>query len=91
MKRRDFLGVTTLSAAAVLGAGATALGTFRRGFPAWLLWIPAFYITALHVVFVSSIRYRAPAMICFAVPAAWVLCKMLGHIRAGNVAKRSDR
>ena len=53
-----------------------ALGTFRQGFCARLLWIPAIYITALHVVFVSSIRYRAPAMICFAVPAAWMICAL---------------
>ncbi len=50
-----------------------AVLTLRKGFEVWLLWIPAFYITGLHVIFVSSIRYRAPAMICLAILAAWVL------------------
>lgn len=53
------------------------LRSFGRDFPVRLLWIPAVYITALHIVFVSSIRYRAPAMICFAVLAAWVLLDLL--------------
>lgn len=50
-----------------------AVRSIRKDFSVRLLWIPAVYITALHIVFVSSIRYRAPAMICLAVLAAWVL------------------
>ena len=60
------------------------VGVFRsygRDFSVRLLWIPAVYITALHIVFVSSIRYRAPAMICFAVLAAWVLCDTVRFFR----------
>lgn len=56
------------------------LGVFRsfwKDFSVRLLWIPAVYITALHIVFVSSIRYRAPAMICFAVLAAWIVIEFM--------------
>ncbi len=44
---------------------------FRRvGLPALLCWLPALYITLLHVVFVSSVRYREPVMLPLAVLAA---------------------
>jgi hypothetical protein len=33
-------------------------------------WLPALYLTLLHTVFVSSIRYREPAMLAFIVLAA---------------------
>jgi 4-amino-4-deoxy-L-arabinose transferase-like glycosyltransferase len=33
-------------------------------------WLPVLYIAALHLVFVGSLRYRGPAMLCLAVPAA---------------------
>ncbi len=50
-----------------------AVRSLWKDFSVRVLWIPAIYITALHIVFVSSIRYRAPAMLCFAVLAAWVI------------------
>jgi hypothetical protein len=37
--------------------------TLGRGWPYLLCWLPAVYLTLLHVVFVSSIRYREPAML----------------------------
>jgi hypothetical protein len=52
------------------------LRSFGSGFSVRLLAIPAVYITLLHVIFVSSIRYRAPAMLCVAVLAAWVIADM---------------
>lgn len=44
-----------------------------RGWPYVLAWLPAIYLTLLHVVFVSSIRYREPAMLALGVLAASVL------------------
>jgi len=45
--------------------------TFRhRGWPCVLCWLPAVYSTLLHMVFVSSIRYREPAMLPLIVLAA---------------------
>jgi hypothetical protein len=41
-----------------------------RGWPYALCLLPALYFTLLHVVFVSSIRYREPAMMTLIVLAA---------------------
>jgi 4-amino-4-deoxy-L-arabinose transferase-like glycosyltransferase len=45
----------------------------RRGWPFVLCGFPALYFTGLHVVFVSSIRYREPAMLVWSVFAAAAL------------------
>jgi hypothetical protein len=37
--------------------------------PYWLLWLPAAYYTLIHIVFVSSMRYRQPAILA-ALPLA---------------------
>jgi len=50
-----------------------AVRTIRSGWPYLLCWLPAVYFTALHVVFVSSIRYRQPAMLGLIVLAAGVI------------------
>ena len=50
-----------------------ALRTIGRGWPYVLCWIPAVYLTLLHIIFVSSIRYRQPAMFGLIVLAAGVL------------------
>ena len=43
------------------------------GWPYTLAWLPAVYLSVLHVVFVGSIRYREPAMLALTVLAAGVL------------------
>jgi len=47
-----------------------AVRTIRSGWPYVLCWLPAVYLTGIHVVFVSSIRYREPAMLGLVVLAA---------------------
>jgi 4-amino-4-deoxy-L-arabinose transferase-like glycosyltransferase len=59
----------------------------RRGWPVTLTWLPAVYLTALHVVFVSSIRYREPAMLVLLVPAAAALRGFLGRQKAEDRSK----
>ena len=49
------------------------IGAWRfagRDWPSLLCCLPAIYLTLLHVVFVSSIRYRQPAMLALIVLAA---------------------
>jgi 4-amino-4-deoxy-L-arabinose transferase-like glycosyltransferase len=55
-----------LVALAILGAWKFS----RRGWPWMLCWAPALYISLLHIVFVSSIRYREPVMLPLMVLAA---------------------
>jgi 4-amino-4-deoxy-L-arabinose transferase-like glycosyltransferase len=54
-----FFTYTPLLLLAIIGAWRT-LG---RGWPYILCWLPAIYLTMLHIIFVSSIRYREPAML----------------------------
>ncbi|QDU95709.1 ArnT family glycosyltransferase [Lignipirellula cremea] len=58
----------------MLGAVCGVMAFSRRGWPIALCCMPAFYFTCLHVVFVSSIRYRQPAVMALIVIAAagWV-------------------
>jgi len=51
-------------------AAIGAWKTIHRSWPYVLCWLPAVYFTLLHVVFVSSIRYRQPAMLMLMVLAA---------------------
>ncbi len=55
----------------VAGLGAWRFN--RRGWPIVLCWLPAVYFSLLHMVFVSSIRYRQPALLGLIVLAAGCL------------------
>ena len=55
------------------------IGVVRFGKGNWPLaccWLPAIYFTLLHTIFVSSIRYREPAMLPLMVLAAGVLASV---------------
>ena len=52
-----------------------------RGWPYQLCFLPAVYFTALHVVFVGSIRYRQPPMLALLVLAAGVAGLWMGRVR----------
>jgi hypothetical protein len=75
-----FFTYTPLLIFAIIGAWRT----IGRGWPYILCWLPAVYLTALHVVFVSSIRYREPAMLALLALAAGA---MLGSKGQGLGAK----
>ncbi len=61
-----FFTYTPLLIFAIIGVWRT-LG---RGWPYVLCWLPAVYLTLLHLVFVSSLRYREPAMLALLALAA---------------------
>jgi hypothetical protein len=58
----------------------------RRGWPFILCGFPAVYFTCLHLVFVSSIRYREPAMLTWIVLAAPVIVCCWERKRCGTAA-----
>ena len=51
----------------------SAIRSLTRGWPYFLCVLPAIYFTLLHTIFVSSLRYREPAMFGLIVLAAAVL------------------
>ena len=74
-------GVLTrcLTAATYLPAMVLALcGILRTRYQLWpaaVCWLPAVYLTLLHLIFVSSIRYREPPMLALLVFAAAALTR----------------
>lgn len=50
----------------------------------WILWLPAIYLTNLHVVFVSSLRYRQPALLPLIALAVGGLGEWWWRRRAGG-------
>ena len=64
------IGVACSFVPVMLLAGWSVWRWRHRGWALWLCVLPAVYFTLLHVVFVSSIRYRQPAMLALMVLAA---------------------
>ncbi len=66
--------LVAISYGPLMVVGLIGVWRFRHDGFGWLLcWLPAAYFTALHIVFVSSLRYREPAMLTWIVLAAAVL------------------
>jgi hypothetical protein len=71
----------------LLALGIVGAWKWRRGgWPLLLCLLPAVYFTCLHMVFVSSIRYRQPAMMVWLILAAAVIASWLqrGRGRGGE-------
>lgn len=60
----------------------------RLDHPAILCLLPAVYLTGLHVIFVSSIRYRQPAMLVLIVLAAAVTAGLMDRQLRGSTLAR---
>jgi 4-amino-4-deoxy-L-arabinose transferase-like glycosyltransferase len=82
------LTYTPLIALALLGAWRYC----SRGWPYQLCLLPAAYFTCLHVIFVSSIRYRQPAMLLLIVLAAGIVGEWIARsqTRVGETEGRLD-
>ena len=63
------LTYTPILVLSLIGFGVT----WQRGFDYAILILPAVYLTMLHVIFVSSLRYRVPAILCLMILAAYSL------------------
>ena len=81
-----FLTYTPILVLALIGFGVT----WRRGFDYAILILPAIYLTMLHVIFVSSLRYRVPAMLFLMILAALMLSQLFtNQSRDGHRAVES--
>jgi hypothetical protein len=61
-----------------------AYQAMRRGWPYVLCFLPALYLTSLHMIFIGSIRYREPAMIGLIVLAAGAVADWLSKRQTGR-------
>jgi 4-amino-4-deoxy-L-arabinose transferase-like glycosyltransferase len=66
---------------AMILAGIGLWRARKMGWPLLLLVAPAIYFTLLHVIFVSSIRYRQPAMIPLLILSAFAVAALLQFLR----------
>jgi len=71
------LAVLATYAPAMALAVCAAWRLRHRGWPCVLAWLPAVYLTLLHTVFVSSIRYRDPAVLSLMTLAAAALVQRI--------------
>ena len=79
------LAYLTLLILSLVGAWKFA----RLAHPAILCLLPAVYLTGLHVIFVSSIRYRQPAMLVLIVLAAAVATGLMDRqLRGSKLARK---
>lgn len=61
--------------------------SFRRRGAGWTLLLPALYLSALHSIFVSSIRYRVPVLYGFALLTAFAVVAFLDERRRRRDAR----
>ena len=80
-----------ISYAFVLLTSLAGTWQFRRlGWPVALLWTPAVYLSAIHMIFVGSIRYREPAMLPLMVlGAAWLVSRYQSSPTANHPISQS--
>lgn len=74
--------VTTIASLAFYGLAIVGLIAILRGpaenrAAAWFVLVPIAYYTALHAVFVSSVRYRVPLVPVLALAAGWGCATLL--------------
>jgi 4-amino-4-deoxy-L-arabinose transferase-like glycosyltransferase len=74
--------LTAMTYVPILFLGIWGLIQFRNRPLAWLCAVPAVYFTTLHVIFVSSLRYRQPAMLAITVLAAAAIASWIDSISA---------
>jgi hypothetical protein len=75
------LGYVPLIAFGLIGAWKFG----RRDWSYALFVLPAIYFTVLHVIFVSSLRYRQPAMLLIAILAAAVAVQWYDNLRTARL------
>ena len=63
---------------------------FKRDEAAFFLVVPPLYVTSLHVVFVSSIRYRVPVMCCFSILAAFWLATLIARLARSSAPRPAE-
>lgn len=73
---RAVLFVSYLPTMLLAFAGSWKIWQRGERWPLTMLWLPAIYFTLLHTIFVSSIRYRQPAMFLIIVLTAIGLCAL---------------
>jgi hypothetical protein len=81
------IGYLPLLACGLVGAWRFA----GRGWPYVLCLLPSVYLTIVHLVFVGSLRYREPAMLCLIVLAAGLVGSWVAPGRAGRASPRGEQ